>query len=99
MGKIFMIGLWAFSGIFLVKSYFEGLSNQMVAEWEYFSTKAMQDTALGEPWAGFKDMSDLGMWYQISAVVVLVIYIMYTIKFWGLKMPSPRSNEEVEEDE
>jgi hypothetical protein len=85
MFRTFMLALWVFSGYFLGKSYFRGLAE--FNSYQKASTKAFHDTALGGPWAGFKDMGDMMMWYQIAAVVTLVIFVIFSKEVWQAHGP------------
>ena len=78
MFRVFMLALWAGIGIFLVKSYVTGipLIPQYAAEWQ----KGLSDTALGGPFAGFKNTSGLGVWFQIAAAVVFALYAAFSIQ-------------------
>lgn len=80
MFRIFMLSLWAGGAYFLAKSYMAGMAES--AQYQHAAQKALSDAALGGPWAGFKDMSDLGMWFQIGAVLTLVLYAMFTKQVW-----------------
>ena len=89
MLRIFVLGVWALAGLFLVKSYVSGVGQ--IPQFEEISQKALADAALGGPFAGYKNMGDLGIWFHISAAIVFLLYASFSIQILKEFGPSAKN--------
>jgi hypothetical protein len=88
MFRIFMLSVWAGGAYFLAKSYFSGIAQ--FSQYQHAAQQSVKDLAMAGPWAGFKDMSDMGMWFHIAALITLILYAMFTKQVWKEFGPSAK---------
>lgn len=81
MFRIFMISVWAAGTYYLIKSYVSGVAN--ISMWkgdlQHTSDKLHNTSFIG---ASFNNMSDLTFWFNFGAIVVLVMYAVFTKQIW-----------------